>query len=138
MRRPYPRSGSLRREITAWERRRNAECAKALTAEDVALAYKGGAIIESCFRRMTRAGLEVRPGTADAITSTLWRRPAGPDSVKRTIQPMPMPFPRRSIRPNHRPLRRPPRCTCREEGLSAPGDAAQALRRGLCLRGASR
>jgi Transposase DDE domain len=32
-----------------------------LTAEDVALAYKGGAIIESCFRRMKQIGLEVRP-----------------------------------------------------------------------------
>jgi transposase len=27
----------------------------------VALAYKGGAIIESCFRRMKQTGLEVRP-----------------------------------------------------------------------------
>jgi hypothetical protein len=32
-----------------------------LTGEDVALAYKGGAIIESCFRRMKQTGLEVRP-----------------------------------------------------------------------------
>jgi len=32
-----------------------------LTAEDVALAYKGGMIIESCFRRMKQTGLEVRP-----------------------------------------------------------------------------
>ena len=32
-----------------------------LTAEDVALAYKGGAIIGSCFRRMKQTGLEVRP-----------------------------------------------------------------------------
>jgi transposase len=32
-----------------------------LTAEDVALAYKGEAIIESCFRRMKQTGLEVRP-----------------------------------------------------------------------------
>jgi transposase len=32
-----------------------------LTAEDVAVAYKGGAIIESCFRRMKPTGLEVRP-----------------------------------------------------------------------------
>lgn len=32
-----------------------------LTAEAVALAYKGGAIIESCFRRMKQTGLEVRP-----------------------------------------------------------------------------
>ena len=32
-----------------------------LTAEDVALADKGGAIIESCFRRMKQTGLEVRP-----------------------------------------------------------------------------
>jgi hypothetical protein len=32
-----------------------------LTAEDVALAYKGGAIIESCFRRMKQTGLRVRP-----------------------------------------------------------------------------
>ncbi len=32
-----------------------------LTAEDVALAYRGGMIIESCFRRMKQTGLEVRP-----------------------------------------------------------------------------
>ena len=32
-----------------------------LTAEDVTLAYKGGAIIEACFRRMKQTGLEVRP-----------------------------------------------------------------------------
>ena len=32
-----------------------------LTAEDVALAHKSGAIIESCFRRMKQTGLEVRP-----------------------------------------------------------------------------
>jgi transposase len=32
-----------------------------LTAEDAALAYKSGAIIESCFRRMKQTGLEVRP-----------------------------------------------------------------------------
>src|SRR3954464_9228329 len=32
-----------------------------LTAEDVALAYKAGMIIESCFRRMKQTGLEVRP-----------------------------------------------------------------------------
>ena len=32
-----------------------------LTAEDVALAYKGGMIIKSCFRRMKQTGLEVRP-----------------------------------------------------------------------------
>jgi Transposase DDE domain len=32
-----------------------------LTAEDVALGYKGGWIIESCFRRMKQTGLEVRP-----------------------------------------------------------------------------
>jgi len=32
-----------------------------LSAEDVALAYKGGWIIESCFRRMKQTGLEVRP-----------------------------------------------------------------------------
>jgi transposase len=32
-----------------------------LTAEDVALAYKAGAMIESCFRRMKQTGLEVRP-----------------------------------------------------------------------------
>jgi transposase len=32
-----------------------------LTAEDVALAYKGGMIIEACFRRMKQTGLEVRP-----------------------------------------------------------------------------
>jgi hypothetical protein len=31
-----------------------------LTAEDVALAYKGGAIIASCFRRMKQTQLEVR------------------------------------------------------------------------------
>lgn len=32
-----------------------------LTAEDVALGYKGAWIIESCFRRMKQTGLEVRP-----------------------------------------------------------------------------
>jgi transposase len=32
-----------------------------LSAEDVALGYKGGWIIESCFRRMKQTGLEVRP-----------------------------------------------------------------------------
>jgi Transposase DDE domain len=32
-----------------------------LSAEDVALAYKGGWIIESCFRRLKQTGLEVRP-----------------------------------------------------------------------------
>jgi Transposase DDE domain len=32
-----------------------------LSAEDIALGYKGGWIIESCFRRMKQAGLEVRP-----------------------------------------------------------------------------
>ena len=32
-----------------------------LSAEDVALAYKGAAMIESCFRRMKQTGLEVRP-----------------------------------------------------------------------------
>ena len=32
-----------------------------LSAEDVALAYKAGAMIESCFRRMKQTGLEVRP-----------------------------------------------------------------------------
>lgn len=32
-----------------------------LSAEDVALGYKGGAIIEACFRRMKQTGLEVRP-----------------------------------------------------------------------------
>ena len=32
-----------------------------LSAEDVALAYKAGALIESCFRRMKQTGLEVRP-----------------------------------------------------------------------------
>jgi hypothetical protein len=31
-----------------------------LSAEDVALAYKAGAMIESCFRRMKQTGLEVR------------------------------------------------------------------------------
>src|ERR1700681_3176089 len=32
-----------------------------LSAEDVALGYKGGWIIESCFRRMKQTGLQVRP-----------------------------------------------------------------------------
>ena len=32
-----------------------------LSAADVALGYKGGWIIESCFRRMKQTGLEVRP-----------------------------------------------------------------------------
>jgi transposase len=32
-----------------------------LSAEDVALAYKAGAMIEACFRRMKQTGLEVRP-----------------------------------------------------------------------------
>jgi Transposase DDE domain len=32
-----------------------------LSAEDVALGYKGGWIIESCFRRIKQTGLEVRP-----------------------------------------------------------------------------
>jgi transposase len=32
-----------------------------LSAEDVALAYKAGTMIESCFRRMKQTGLEVRP-----------------------------------------------------------------------------
>ena len=32
-----------------------------LSAEDVALGYKGGTIIEACFRRMKQTGLEVRP-----------------------------------------------------------------------------
>jgi hypothetical protein len=32
-----------------------------LSAEDVALAYKAGAMIEPCFRRMKQTGLEVRP-----------------------------------------------------------------------------
>ena len=32
-----------------------------LSAEDIALGYKGGSIIESCFRRMKQTGLEVRP-----------------------------------------------------------------------------
>jgi transposase len=32
-----------------------------LSAEDVALAYKAGAMIESCLRRMKQTGLEVRP-----------------------------------------------------------------------------
>ena len=32
-----------------------------LSAEDVALAYRVGAMIESCFRRMKQTGLEVRP-----------------------------------------------------------------------------
>ncbi|WP_249676208.1 hypothetical protein [Acidocella sp. C78] len=32
-----------------------------LSTEDVALGYKGGTIIEACFRRMKQTGLEVRP-----------------------------------------------------------------------------
>src|SRR3954462_4080564 len=32
-----------------------------LSAEDIALGYKGGWIIESCFRRMKQTGLKVRP-----------------------------------------------------------------------------
>jgi hypothetical protein len=32
-----------------------------LSAEDIALGYRGGWIIESCFRRMKQTGLEVRP-----------------------------------------------------------------------------
>jgi len=32
-----------------------------LSAEDVALSYKAGAIIEGCFRRMKQIGLQVRP-----------------------------------------------------------------------------
>jgi transposase len=32
-----------------------------LSTDDVAMAYKGGMIIESCFRRMKQTGLEVRP-----------------------------------------------------------------------------
>jgi hypothetical protein len=32
-----------------------------LSAEDVALGYKGAWIIEPCFRRMKQTGLEVRP-----------------------------------------------------------------------------
>jgi hypothetical protein len=32
-----------------------------LSAEDVALAYKAGAMIETCFRRMKQTGLQVRP-----------------------------------------------------------------------------
>lgn len=32
-----------------------------LTAEDIALGYKGGWIIEACFRRMKQTGLQVRP-----------------------------------------------------------------------------
>lgn len=32
-----------------------------LSAEDVALGYKGAAIIESCFRKLKQTGLEVRP-----------------------------------------------------------------------------
>jgi len=32
-----------------------------LSAEDVALGYKGAWIIESCFRRMKQTGLQVRP-----------------------------------------------------------------------------
>jgi hypothetical protein len=32
-----------------------------LSAEDIALGYKGGWVIGSCFRRMKQTGLEVRP-----------------------------------------------------------------------------
>ena len=32
-----------------------------LSAEDIALGYKGAWIIEACFRRMKQTGLEVRP-----------------------------------------------------------------------------
>jgi len=32
-----------------------------LSAEDIALGYKGAWIIESCFRRMKQTGLDVRP-----------------------------------------------------------------------------
>jgi transposase len=32
-----------------------------LSAEDVAFGYNGGCIIQSCFRTMTRTGLEIRP-----------------------------------------------------------------------------
>jgi hypothetical protein len=32
-----------------------------LSAADIALGYKGGWIIESCFRRMKQTGLQVRP-----------------------------------------------------------------------------
>jgi hypothetical protein len=32
-----------------------------LTAEDVALGYKGAGIIEACFRKMKSSGLEIRP-----------------------------------------------------------------------------
>jgi hypothetical protein len=32
-----------------------------LSAEDIALGYKGGWIIESCFRRIKQTGLQVRP-----------------------------------------------------------------------------
>ena len=32
-----------------------------LSGEDIALGYKGGWIIESCFRRMKQTGLQVRP-----------------------------------------------------------------------------
>jgi transposase len=32
-----------------------------LSAEDIALGYKGAWIIESCFRRMKQTGLQVRP-----------------------------------------------------------------------------
>jgi transposase len=31
------------------------------SAEDIALGYKGGWIIESCFRRIKQTGLQVRP-----------------------------------------------------------------------------
>ena len=32
-----------------------------LSAEDIALGYKAGWIIKSCFRRMKQTGLQVRP-----------------------------------------------------------------------------
>jgi hypothetical protein len=32
-----------------------------LSAEDIALGYKGGWILESCFRRIKQTGLQVRP-----------------------------------------------------------------------------
>ena len=49
-----------------------------LSAEDAALAYKGGAIIESCFRRMKQTGLEVRPmfhhgGSRRTSSCACWR-----------------------------------------------------------------
>jgi transposase len=49
-----------------------------LSAEDAALAYKGGAIIEPCLRRMKQTGLEVRPmfhhgGSRRTSSCACWR-----------------------------------------------------------------